>query len=193
MTRVPAVGVHVGQQLVAGDAGVVHDDVEPAVAGAGVVEDPLAGVGAVTSSLQRRAADLVGDRAPGASPAAGTSTPTTVAPSRARTRAIAAPMPRAAPVTTATLPASGRSPESRRAAGAGADPEHLAVDVGRAAGQEELDGAAAPSASAPSATSTRLAVAPARSSLADRADEALERPPGGALRGRAGQSPGRGR
>src|SRR5699024_527013 len=26
--RVPAGGVHVGQQLVAGDAGVVHDDVE---------------------------------------------------------------------------------------------------------------------------------------------------------------------
>ena len=43
------------------------------------------------------------------SPAAGMSTTTTVAPSRCRVRAIAAPMPRAAPVTTATLPASGLS------------------------------------------------------------------------------------
>ena len=42
-----------------------------------------------------------------ASPAAGTSTATTVAPSRARTRAISAPIPRAAPVTTATLPCEG--------------------------------------------------------------------------------------
>ena len=41
------------------------------------------------------------------SPAAGMSTATTWAPSRAMTFAIAAPMPRAAPVTTATLPASG--------------------------------------------------------------------------------------
>ena len=37
--RGPAVGVGVGEQLVAGDAGVVHDDVEPTVAGAGVAED----------------------------------------------------------------------------------------------------------------------------------------------------------
>ena len=40
--------------------------------------------------------------------ACGTSTPTTVAPSRCRTRAICSPMPRLAPVTSATLPASGR-------------------------------------------------------------------------------------
>ena len=40
--------------------------------------------------------------------ACGTSTPTTVAPSRCRTRAISSPMPRLAPVTSATLPASGR-------------------------------------------------------------------------------------
>ena len=38
----------------------------------------------------------------------GTSTPTTVAPSRCRTRAICSPMPRLAPVTRATLPSSGR-------------------------------------------------------------------------------------
>ena len=40
---------------------------------------------------------------------AGTSSPTTCAPSRARTSAIASPIPREAPVTSATLPASGRS------------------------------------------------------------------------------------
>ena len=36
--------VHVGQQLVPGDAGVVDHDVEPAVPLHGVVDDPLAGV-----------------------------------------------------------------------------------------------------------------------------------------------------
>ncbi len=40
--------------------------------------------------------------------ACGTSTPRTVAPSRCSTRAICSPMPRLAPVTRATLPASGR-------------------------------------------------------------------------------------
>ena len=44
-----------------------------------------------------------------ASPAAGTSRATTVAPSRASVEAMASPMPRAAPVTSATLPASGWS------------------------------------------------------------------------------------
>ena len=44
------------------------------------------------------------------------SRPTTWAPSRASTRAIAAPMPREAPVTSATLPCSGRSQSSSRMA-----------------------------------------------------------------------------
>jgi hypothetical protein len=44
-----------------------------------------------------------------ASPAEGMSSATTCAPSRASTRAMAAPMPRAAPVTRAILPSSGRS------------------------------------------------------------------------------------
>ncbi len=39
----------------------------------------------------------------------GMSRPTTSAPSRARVLAIAAPIPREAPVTSATLPASGFS------------------------------------------------------------------------------------
>ena len=44
-----------------------------------------------------------------ASPAAGMSTHTTVAPSRASVVATVRPMPRAAPVTTATLPVTGWS------------------------------------------------------------------------------------
>ena len=43
------------------------------------------------------------------SPWAGTSTQITCAPSRASTSAMAAPMPREAPVTAAVWPASGRS------------------------------------------------------------------------------------
>ena len=46
-------------------------------------------------------------------------------------------MPRAAPVTTATLPASGRSASSPAGTSAGAEGDRLAVDVGRPAGQEE--------------------------------------------------------
>ncbi len=53
------------------------------------------------------------------SPAAGMSTATTCAPSLAITFAIDAPMPRAAPVTTATLPASGRSSSSPEVTSAG--------------------------------------------------------------------------
>lgn len=40
--------------------------------------------------------------------ACGTSRPTTLAPSRCSTRAISSPMPRLAPVTSATLPVKGR-------------------------------------------------------------------------------------
>jgi hypothetical protein len=45
--------------------------------------------------------------------ASSVSTATTCAPSSARRRAVAAPMPPAAPVTTATLPASPRMSASR--------------------------------------------------------------------------------
>ena len=48
------------------------------------------------------------------SPACGTSRPTTCAPSRARTLAIASPIPREAPVTSATLPWSGIPTRRRR-------------------------------------------------------------------------------
>ena len=46
-------------------------------------------------------------------------------------------MPRAAPVTTATLPASGRSQSSGPSGAAAAHPDHLAGDVGRPAREQE--------------------------------------------------------
>ena len=52
-------------------------------------------------------------------PAAGTSRQTTCAPSRASVSAIASPMPRDAPVTTAAWPASGLSQSSGSVALAG--------------------------------------------------------------------------
>ena len=57
----PLVGRHVGEQLVARDAGVVHDDVDPPVPLQGVLEDPRAGVGRGDVELQGRAAHPVGD------------------------------------------------------------------------------------------------------------------------------------
>ena len=102
------------------------------------------------------------------SPAAGMSTTTSVAPSRCRVRAIAAPMPRAAPVTTATLPASGFS------ASAGSCPSaELTVRNCPSTNAErpERKNRRAPRVlglvvPAPSASRMPLAVAPARSSLA---------------------------
>ena len=58
-------------------------------------------------------------------PCAGTSRQMTCAPSRASTSAIAAPMPRDAPVTTATLPSSG-APSRRARRDRLADADHLA-------------------------------------------------------------------
>ena len=63
---------------------------------------------AVTSSVSAVPPTLVAVSA-SASAADSTSMATTLAPSRANTSAIVAPMPRAAPVTTATLPSSGLS------------------------------------------------------------------------------------
>ena len=98
-----------------------------------------------------------------ASPADGTSTQMTVAPSRRSVEATVAPMPRAAPVTTAVRPASGLSqstpwlepekpgtvPTSRRCPWTNAerdDRKKRSVD--------------SRSFSAPSATCTRFTVAP---------------------------------
>ena len=105
----------------------------PRVRRASAIRRPASG--AVTSSCSAVPPISLATAA-SASPAAGTSTATTVAPSRASTSAIAAPMPRAAPVTTATLPCQRSLPvrgrQRRRA-----DADDLAVDVGRPAGEEE--------------------------------------------------------
>lgn len=51
-----------------------------------------------------------------------------------------APMPRAAPVTTATLPASGLSQSAGRGRVGGAHAVHLPVDVGRLGREDEPEG-----------------------------------------------------
>ena len=68
------------------------------------IRSPASGL--VMSSCSAEPCSWLASAARG-SPAAGTSTQTTVAPSRAATVAICAPMPRAAPVTTTTCPARG--------------------------------------------------------------------------------------
>ena len=101
------------------------------------------------------------------SPACGTSTPITVAPSRASTRTISAPIPRAAPVTTATFPASGwvasaeNSPTPVTTSGWPSTKADRPENKKRSVPMTE--GAAT---GTPPATMTELAVAPARSSLA---------------------------
>ena len=181
MHGVPAVGVHVDQQLVAGDAGVVDDDVDARrAARAGARSAAAAASAAVMSSCSAVPPISLATSA-SASPAAGMSTATTCAPSRASTSAIAAPMPRAAPVTTATLPASGWSASvGRSGTSAGRQRDRLAVDVGRAAGQEEPHRATRSEPSAPSGTragwpSTRRA-APCRWSGPGRPAPAGRRP-----------------
>ena len=91
----------------AADAGVVHDDVEPAEA----LGDPLHGLGCV--GLDR---DVARSAIPGTGSADAVfsaSVPSrsrmaTRAPCAAITRAMPAPMPRAPPVTSASLPAASR-------------------------------------------------------------------------------------
>ena len=130
-----------------------------------------------------------------ASPAWVRSATMTCAPSRASTPAMAAPMPRAAPVTSAVLPASGWSQSFGAGAVPGAEQQRLPVDVGRLAGEEE----------AQRRRQRRLVGDPeqvrgraAAQLLGQRADDAVERLPGGVggdvgAVGRAGRAraPGR--
>ena len=105
---------------------------------------------------------------------AGTSRQTTWAPSRASTSAIAAPIPRAAPVTSATLPASGRSQSGVSATAPAPTAIDLAVDVRGAAGEQEaqrrLDAVLGAGRDA-----QQLAGGAAAQLLGGRADEALQR------------------
>ncbi len=101
------------------------------------------------------------------SPWAGRSAQTTRAPSRARTPAIAAPMPCAAPVTTATRPSNGRSQSVASVVLLGCAATRTTWPLTNAdrpdRKKRSVDSRAS---SAPSSTSTRLAVAPARTSFA---------------------------
>ena len=114
------------------------------------------------------------------SPWAGTSRQTTCAPSRASTSAIAAPMPREAPVTSRDLAGERPVPVVRRVRTAGADADDLAGHVRRARRQQEPQRRLE---RRPPARRRRAARSrPARTSLAERADEALERALGDACR-----------
>src|SRR3954447_25839516 len=98
------------------------------------------------------------------SASAGTFRPTTRAPSRARTSAIAAPMPRAAPVTSATRPSSGRSQSTSGCSGLAVIrtswPETYALR-----GESRKRTVESIWSSAPGATSTSWTVAPRPTSL----------------------------
>ena len=132
--------LHVRQLLVAGDAGVVHDDVDAAVRGLHVVGDPRRRVLGGDVEGQRGRRRCPSSPRCSSSAACGTSMPRTVAPSRCSTRAICSPMPRLAPVTSATLPVSGWA-QSTVSAGVGradgADADDLAGDVGRLGREQE--------------------------------------------------------
>ena len=105
---------------------------------------------------------------------------------------MSAPMPRAAPVTTATLPASGRSGARCSPARALPDPEHLGVDVGRAGREQELDGAQRRGLGAVG-DEHEVGGGAGAQLLGDRAGDALEGAPGGTLGRRPSPGPGRGR
>ena len=113
------------------DAGVVHDDVEPAQAGDGLLDDPagVGGLGDVADDPER--ADATALDAPNGGLEIGrlreaVSDGAVVRRSEvgggdvdallARARAIPRPMPRAAPVTRATFPARFMSPQYHRSA-----------------------------------------------------------------------------
>ncbi len=117
----------------------------------------------------------------------GMSRPTTSAPSRARVLAIAAPIPREAPVTSATLPASGLSQSIFGLGGdALADPDHLTGDVGRFGGEEEAQRRLQLVLGAGLDVDELRGRAAAADLLGERAGEALQRPLGDVGLDRAG-------
>ena len=114
---------------------------------------------------------------PRSSAACGTSRPTTAAPSSARVSAIAAPIPREAPVTSAFFPASG---SSQSISGTGATPgpmsHDLAGDVGRAWREQEAERRVELLLAALGDVDELSGGAAAADLLGQRAGEALERP-----------------
>ncbi len=108
------------------------------------------------------------------SPMAPTSRQTTSAPSRASTSAIEAPMPRDAPVTSATCPASGCAQSSGSRCVALPHADDLAVDVGRARREQKAQRGLGVGLGARRDVD-QLRGGAAADLLADRAHEALER------------------
>ena len=163
MHRVPLLGLHVRQQLVAGDAGVVDQDVQPVGVRRRGARAAARGASAAATSRCSVVPPIRLATLASASPAAAGRPTITCAPSRASTPAIAAPMPRAAPVTSAVLPASGWSQSAGAGRRAGAEQQRLPVDVGRLPDRKNRS---ADSSDASSSTQSRFAVAPRCSSLA---------------------------
>ncbi len=93
--------------ITAGGAGIVDQDVEAAVAGDHLIDQPgrLRLIGHVGLQVGR-SRELGGERGARPRPSA-TELTTTVAPREANRRAVAAPMPEDEPVMSATWPASG--------------------------------------------------------------------------------------
>ena len=123
--------------------------------------------------------------------ACGTSRPTTLAPSRPSVAAIAAPIPREAPVTSAVLPGQRQVPvDLRRRGDALGDADHLAVDVGRARREQEAQGRVELVLGARLDVDELRGRALAADLLGERAGEALQRALGGVGAGRAGERRG---
>ena len=99
--RAPVVVGHAREQAVASQAGVVDEHVDVA----GLVDEPLRVFGRRDVGLDRAAADLR-RRATRPRPCRSDSRRRPRAPARASSSAIARPMPREAPVTSASFPSS---------------------------------------------------------------------------------------
>ena len=105
--RVPILVGHLVDQIVAGDAGIVDEDVERAEPLGDLLDHrlDLGGYRDIGLEADRRDAMPSGDRSAVASaPAPSRSAIAIAAPSSASRSAVASPMPRAPPVTSATRP-----------------------------------------------------------------------------------------
>ena len=109
---IPALAIHLGQRLVPGHSGVVNHHDRPrrrARAGRRLIRSGRRRRGSTRRTARTSPVDLPGDPTTADPSSAGRSRQKTRAPSAVKqSRAVAAPMPRAAPVTSATLPSSGR-------------------------------------------------------------------------------------
>src|SRR5690606_10355465 len=179
----PAVLVGVDEQLVAGDAGVVHDRVDPrlrAVAGGDVLGAPPAGVRHRDVQLQGAAADLVGHRAQRL--AAGRDVHDD------DVRAVTGEGPRDGGPDAAGGAGDDDDPALERPVPLGVpverhlgrtDPPGLARHVGRAALEQEQQGGGEGLGRGGRVDPDQVGGGPAAQLLADAADDALQRLLGG--------------